>query len=808
MGLHVKGFILRTFSLSLVATSVLYAQTPPTVGDILRQVEPPRFVEPQRLDDVPSLVSPEAKSTEETVAPLAAPATPASTASSFKAIQQPRIEGFVFVGNEALNDAQLQEALAAFVGKPLTVQEILAAEEALSTFYQSNGFPNARAFAFSDAIHHGVVTLAVRARSHDTLNSDPQRLTQNTPEEALYGAIYPGILVTRFAFEGNEAISDTLLRAQLSLLEGRTLDTQKLLEAAQTITTYYQSRGFKNARAYLFKHNIAEDGTVTFSIRARHHETHAQDPALLQENETLSMQTVPVVLMAPLTPSPESVEKKHTVEETVPFSTLVRTFTFEGNTAISTQELEALVAPHANKSFTLAELETLTSHITKHYRTKGYFVARAYLPPQTIENETLNIAIIEGNYGTFHITNTSRVKESIIQGMMDAIKDRDIVSTDTLERAMLLINDTPGARITQADVSPGTVLGTSDFTITAEASAPYGGYLLSDNHGSPYTGKIRFMGGLFLHSPFKVGDRLSINGLLSENTNLDNGRIAYAFPLHYSGTRGELSYAHTTYNLGGTYRPLDAQGKSDALALEITHPFIRSRKENLWGFASFALKTMKDEIRSVSDTTKKDASAATFGVRYDQNSLFFTKDASHQASLAFTLGDLNYKDKTKDVASTQGSYQKLNLELSQSLLLSPLWTWNNALRAQYALNNKNLDGSEDFSIGGNGGIKVYPDGELSAEKGYMYTTELLYTLPYFRGISHQAGVFYGIGRAYMSDNTVGFEARTLQNAGVSYYAFYRSFFLRTHLASRIDGKEIQSESNYRTRFLVQGGWTF
>ncbi len=54
---------------------------------------------------------------------------------------------------------------------------------------------------------------------------------------------------------------------------------------------------------------------------------------------------------------------------------------------------------------------------------------------------------------------------------------------------------------------------------------------------------------------------------------------------------------------------------------------------------------------------------------------------------------------------------------------------------------KNLDGSEDFSLGGAYGIKVYPDGELSAENGYLFSTELKYKLPAFNELSSQVGVF-------------------------------------------------------------------
>ncbi|MBN2963535.1 hypothetical protein JWV37_01985 [Sulfurospirillum sp. T05] len=809
MALHVKNNWERIVPFSLIAASMLLAQTPPSTGDILRQVEPPKIVEPKRSDDVPVVTLPEIleETKPSTVESAVGPVGP----SSLKATSTPTIQGFAFVGNDSVDDASLQEALASFVGQPLTPVIIAAAEEAATVFYQSKGFKKAKAYAFSDAIHKGTITLAIRARNHETLANDPKRVTSTMPQSVLEKAFYPGVLVKAFAFEGNEAITAKELHTQVSIHEGRTLSTKELLGVADTIIAYYRSRGFKNARAYLFKDNITDDGIVTYTIDTKDHQTHEKNPNRIHPSDTFPFATIPIAK------TPERVSKPPVQQPVAPEapkvkasepSALINTFVFSGNTTIPSSELESLVVSYAGKTLSLSQLEEITSLITRRYRAKGYFVARAYIPTQVIEENKVEIAIIEGRYGEFYITNNSLVNDTLIQGMMDDIKGKDSISTDTLERAMLLINDTPGATITQADVKPGKHIGTSDFVITASPSSRYNGYILADNHGSPYTGENRLMGGFSINSPFGWGDKLSLNGLISDDTNLDNARIAYGFPLYFSGTRGELSYSRTTYSLGDIYKPLDAVGLSEGVTFEISHPLIRSRKENLSLFANLSAKKIEDKIRSTDTITKKSATTGSFGLRYDKSTLFLSKEANYNASFSFTAGDLDYKDAAQDTANTQGSYQKLNLELSQSLLLSPLWMWNNTLRAQYALSNKNLDGSEDFSVGGNGGVRAYPDGELSAENGYVYTTELRYSLPMLKGISHQVGVFYGIGRTYMSDNTVGFEAKTLQNAGVSYYVSYRDFFLHTHLASRIDSKKVESEDNYRTRFFVQGGWVF
>lgn len=128
----------------------------------------------------------------------------------------------------------------------------------------------------------------------------------------------------------------------------------------------------------------------------------------------------------------------------------------------------------------------------------------------------LEIAVIEGNYGAFSLNNSSLVSTERVQGMLDDVKGDNIVSSNTIERAMLIINDTPGVKVTGADIKPGAQEGTSDFDIATEATNPYSAYILGDNYGgkSHWT-RYRVNLGLSALSPLGYGDKLSLNGVMS-----------------------------------------------------------------------------------------------------------------------------------------------------------------------------------------------------------------------------------------------------------------------------------------------------
>lgn len=492
----------------------------------------------------------------------------------------------------------------------------------------------------------------------------------------------------------------------------------------------------------------------------------------------------------------------------------IERFLISGATHMSNEELKQIVAPYEKQDLSFNQIQEITTLITKIYRQKGYFVARAYIPEQNIytQNGVLKINIIEGNYGEFKLENKSLVKDSILQSNLDDIKDKDIVSTNTLERAMLIINDTAGAIVTKADVRPGKEVGTSDFLIGTEATNRVNGYLIGDNYGSQYTGKHRIMAGVDINSPFNIGDKISAFGFTSEKEGLLSGKLSYYFPIHANGTRGEISYSKTTYELGSSYKELDAIGKNDSLTARVTYPILKTRVENLDSYVEVSYNKMKDEIQSVDSKVKKDSYVSTTGLDYTKDSLIFNKNSQTRAGVSITFGKLNFNDKDdketdKNGANTQGQFSKINLELGKDIDIFDSLKWSNTLQMQYALGNKNLDGSQDLSVGGINGVRFYQDGEESAENGYIYNTEFIYTLPIIAGIDNKISIFYDIGRIYMSKNITQEKSRTLQDIGLGYKVSYKNFFANSYLAYNI-GNEVTSQDNYNSRAMFQVGYVF
>lgn len=488
-----------------------------------------------------------------------------------------------------------------------------------------------------------------------------------------------------------------------------------------------------------------------------------------------------------------------------------------GNRELPLASLSPLVADAAGKSLTLPELEAIAQRVTKFYRANGYFVARAYIPAQEVSGGTIRIRVVEGNYGQFILKNDSLVKDKVVQAMLDDVKKYDIVSLDTLERAMLVINDTPGVQVTRADVMPGQKVGTSDFAVDTAATARRNGYLMVDNFGSRYTGVNRLSFNADINSPTGRGDRLSVSGLTTDSTDLVNGRVAYSTLLKPNGLRGEIAVSQTQYALGGSYASLDARGTARAVDGTLSYPLKRTRATTVEASWNLSVKDLNDEVRSTSTVTPKSLVSTTAGLTLRDERKLFGFDGMTQANAGITIGSLDIREATalaSDAAGaqTQGGYGKLAAGVSRVSLLPKSFTLTTSLRLQQSLTHKNLDSSERMAVSGAGGVMAYPPGELIGTNAVFARAELSRPLPAIKAIpqlTHNWLAFADVGQAAAAKEVTASDARrSISDVGLGWTGNWKGGFVKAYAAYRIQDSAPVSETSDRTRLLVQAGWLF
>ena len=487
----------------------------------------------------------------------------------------------------------------------------------------------------------------------------------------------------------------------------------------------------------------------------------------------------------------------------------IKDFTFAGNSAISNEELKQNLKAYVGKELSFNQIQEVLALVTKVYRDKGYFVARAYLGKQDLvkNDNLLFISIIEGKYGKIKLNNNSLVNDNSLQAILDNAKSNGIINVKDIERVLLLINDRNGVEVSNSVVEAGKEVGSSNLNIDTTSTKRVDGYIVADNYGSRYTGYNRVQGLININSPFNIGDKISISGLVSNGADLKNGKIAYELPLNSYGLKSDFAYTRTNYNLVEEYKSLDAKGNSSIYEAGLSYPLIRSTNENLYLKGKYYHKDMNDYMSGDKYEDKSINSFVTT-LEYDKNYSIGTLPARVFANLNLTTGHLSSKNNNPN----NGNYNKVDTYISNDIYFNEIFSLNTNLTAQKVLGNKNLDGSEDLSLGGPNAVKLYPYSEQSAENGYIASFELFSKLPNIASYNHKIGLFYDMGNVYQEKNldTTTFQRKTLQDIGLGYYSSFDDFFLRTQIAWNLNSKPISSEyTNHKnSKFLVQAGRVF
>lgn len=528
-------------------------------------------------------------------------------------------------------------------------------------------------------------------------------------------------------------------------------------------------------------------------------------------------QTEPIKLPAPKKVLPSIAPLKYKAPLVVKDSVKiwVKSFRFSGNTVFTSELLSALVREYKERELGLFGLQEAASRITKYYRENGYFVARAYLPQQSLKEGIVEIAIIEGSYGKFNIKNSSLVDTDVVQGYMDYLQTGEIVSTYTLERQMLLLNDLSGAQIASAEIAAGKTVGSSDFKMSVAAEPKYRGYLIADSYGSRYTGENRLNAHGYVNSLTGRGDTLDLSALSTNTGDLKNAGVGYERPFGYDGLKAGASFGITDYRLSDELANLESSGRIDTYTAHLSYPYIKTQNHTLAFDLGYEHKKIKYSM--LAEETRKSIDSVTLKATTTQKTMLVQLPGSLYASAGVTAGNLgfdNAKAYTDDLINAHGRFAKANLDIYHNQYLANRVSLKTMFKVQKSL-GRNLDSSEDISVSGSNGVRAYEDSELSGDQGYGLSLDLAYVLPAIRELSHSASIFLDHARVWRNTDpsvTTEKNTRTLNAIGIGWNGAYEALEIKVSLAHGFGGErtptaESQTDTNVN-KLLAQGIYRF
>lgn len=471
--------------------------------------------------------------------------------------------------------------------------------------------------------------------------------------------------------------------------------------------------------------------------------------SILRQQEQVDLQRMP--------PASSSAEIEASTEMTADpgIKVRVKSFEFTGyEKVVSLKELERIAGPYVGNEVSFGDLQRLAQKITIYLReTKGYLLARAYLPQQDVTEGNVIIAVsvgrLDGKVGV-SIDGDHRINKTFLERIAhQSIAEGETVMLKDVERAVLLMNDLPGISA-KAYLDKGEVPGTSRLSLLSKEGRWAAATVSGDNFGNRYTGRFRRTGQVALIDSLGKGDLLRMTYINADD--LNQGRADLSLPVGSRGAIADFSYNGLRYELGGKLKDLQAKGSAHTFGTNLKYPVKRTRRSSIWIGSGYDHYLLEDKAAGdvTSDRSVSVANLNVTGNFYDE----FYRGGLTSFLVALYAGRADITDgiSSDDLgARVKGDFSRVTYALARLQRATKNTSLFFSARGQVA--DGNLDSSQKIILGGPTGVRAYPIGEASGDTGHILTFENRYDLPLRTAFKTQLVGFVDAGQIRLHEDT-------------------------------------------------------
>lgn len=452
---------------------------------------------------------------------------------------------------------------------------------------------------------------------------------------------------------------------------------------------------------------------------------------------------------------------------------VLKDVTIKGMTAFKQEEMADIYKPYVDKTINMVKIQQISQQITKRYHENGYFLSRAYIPKQEIENGSVTLKIVEGFISEIEVDGADIPAFTHISAQKP-------LKIDWLENKLLLLNDTPGVYYTSVLGQPQDHkkdLGAVKLSFK-EVKEPARARVAFSNHGSRYTGPhmvsfayekslrpkhlTTFSGEIDIPKANKA-QKVQTLALLHE----------YRFLERFSL---DLLFDYSTSEPGYTLEVNEIESRSLNGEVGLNWYAIRQRKHNLNLGLSVGWRDVKSDILNTT-LTREHLRYVKGDISYDNT------DPLHgynKFSTSFTQGlDIdganNKGDANLSRSAAEPDFFKLNATWQRQQHVFSDWKFTSLVTGQHA--SKALYSSEEFGFGGPYLGRAYDESELLGDHAIAGSVEMQYTnLKPVYNVKYSPSVFYDVAKIWNIDSgqdskktaaSAGFAVNFLHKNGMS-----------------------------------------
>lgn len=480
-----------------------------------------------------------------------------------------------------------------------------------------------------------------------------------------------------------------------------------------------------------------------------------------------------------------------------------------------------------NQGLTIGQLQEIVDEVTTYYRKKGFVLAQAYIPAQTITNGVVIVQVLEGTLEHIVVENNKHYSTELITESFTDLIGLPVVKTP-MESALLRLTDYPGLNA-YGVFRPGKNIGSTELVINTQEERAGNLAFYLDNHGSEFTGEYRARIAYALNNPTNSRDRLFGDIYQTfDPANGTYGSMAYERPLFSLTSTIGIQYNQNTYDFETEGGFLPGDGETRVGGIYWRYSMDRSREKNSHVLLDFSRKradvSLKEKGNGNGTLIEFRDDLAVLALEYGFDSIGIKTTGVNIGSIRYSHGfddafgipadDPESSDNSLNTGST-AKFDKVHLAYTR---LQSIDAKNSVLfnfRGQYS--DDILVSLEQFPLGGPDSIRAYPVSKYLRDKAYFTSLEWMIKAP---GISEdealqnktwgeimQLSLFFdAAGGRNNTEGDKDADSIDIMGIGVGFRIHYKSFNARLDFAKPINKDE--SEDIEDSQFYFTTSYNF
>lgn len=408
-----------------------------------------------------------------------------------------------------------------------------------------------------------------------------------------------------------------------------------------------------------------------------------------------------------------------------------------------------------NQGLTIGQLQLVADEVTRYYRDKGFFLARAVVPAQEVVDGVVVIRVLEGRLGEVRAEGNEDYSESRLRDPFDDAIGK-LVTVEVIEDSLLTLQGYPGLSAVGV-FQPGEEVGTADLLVNVSGEENWDALLRADNHGTRFTGESRLLGEFNWNNPLGYGDRLNLTALQTfEPENSLFGGVTYDAPLGDPRNHLGLEVSRNNFevaNISSDFAGNEVEGVSTNATLYMTQDFLVSRATKV--DARYEIARKSAETQSGNNIVGRDELASVAGqLNYENIDSASATISSAYAKLSVGLDDflgvpaedelpgLSVRPSRTGTDGPVGSrFTKLNFGYSWLKSVSANQTLLLRTNGQYTADL--LTSLDQFVIGGPSTVRALPSSQFLVDNAAFVSAEWGIRAPGFGDVPAFANLNWG-----------------------------------------------------------------